>query len=148
MTSNPKLYDKIVLNSTLTDQDVPGTKTYKGFSTIHPDTNTFSLYDLALIKQDLLNHFHIRQGEMLHRPTFGTIIWDVLFEPMTEQMKQIIVDDVKKIINFDPRIVANNVYVSQYEHGLQIECELTYLPYHITEKLKLQFDENNSMMLK
>lgn len=146
MSGNPKLYEKITLAGKLTQQDVPGTKTYKGFSTVSGDTSSFSLYDLALIKQDLINHFHIRQGERLENPTFGTIIWDVLFEPLTDQLRDLIVKNVEEIINYDPRVVADQVIVTSYESGIQIECRLTYLPYYITEALQLRFDEENGLL--
>ena len=100
------------------------------------------LYDLALIKQDILNHFHIRQGEKLSDPEFGTIIWDVLFDPLTEQLKESIVNNVTTIVNYDPRVQVTNVAIDQYESGLQIEIDLSYLPYNISENLKLQFDQN------
>lgn len=148
MSANPKLYNKIVLKSKNTYQDVPGTKTYRGFSTVSEETDGYSLYDLGLIKQDLLNHFHIRQGERVGNPTFGTIIWDILFEPLTEQIKQLVVQDVQTIINSDPRIVANSVVVSEFENGLQIECVLTYLPYNISETLQFRFDQRNGLFNK
>ena len=100
------------------------------------------LYDLALIKQDILNHFHIRQGEKLSDPEFGTIIWDVLFDPLTEQLKEAIVENVTQIVNYDPRVQVTNVSIDQYESGLQIEIDLSYLPYNISENLRLQFDQN------
>ena len=106
-----------------------GSKTYKGFSTTDPDQNGFNLYDFSLIKQDIINHFHIRQGELLSNPNFGTIIWDVLHEPMTEQLKQIIIDNVTEIINYDPRINVNSVTVDEYESGLQIEAEVLNTTY-------------------
>jgi len=146
MSANPKLYDKIVLTGNKTQQNVPGTKTYKGFSTISPDATSFALYDLALIKQDILNHFHIRQGERLNDPTFGTVIWDVIFEPLTEDLKQLVAKNVEDIINYDPRVQADQVIVTQYESGLQIECRLTYLPYYIQESLQLKFDQANGLM--
>lgn len=146
MSANPKLYDKIVLKGNKTQQNVPGTKTYKGFSTISPDATSFALYDLALIKQDILNHFHIRQGERLNDPTFGTVIWDVIFEPLTEDIKQLVAKNVEDIINYDPRVQADQVIITQYESGLQIECRLTYLPYYIQESLQLKFDQTNGLM--
>ena len=106
MTTNANLYDKIVLKPAVKNTDVPGTKTYKGFSTISSATENFSLYDLELIKQDILNHFHVRQGERLMNPSFGTIIWDVLFEPLTDQVKNLITQNVNTIMNSDPRVVA------------------------------------------
>jgi phage baseplate assembly protein W len=144
--SNKRLYDKVVLKGQNRKNDVPGTKTYKGFSTISGDTKSFALFDLALIKQDIYNHFHIRQGERLENPTFGTVIWDVIFEPLTEDMKQVIVKNVEDIINYDPRVQAQEVTVTAYETGLQIECLLTYLPYNIQEALQLRFDQDNGLL--
>jgi phage baseplate assembly protein W len=146
MTASQRLFDKVVLKGPAKNNDVPGSKTYKGFSSISGDSKSYSLYDLALIKQDLINHFHIRQGERLENPTFGTIIWDVLFEPLTEEMKNIIVKNVEDIINYDPRVVADNVIVTTYESGLQIECVLTYLPYNIQEALQFKFDQANGLI--
>jgi len=94
----------------------------------------------------LLNHFYIRQGERLMNPKFGTIIWDLLFEPLTEQTKDLILQNVNEIVNYDPRITAQNVIVTQYDSGLQIECILTYLPYNISEQLQLQFDQSNGLL--
>ena len=76
----------------------PKSRFYRGTSTINKENSSFVLYDLALIKQDLINHFHIRQGEKLENPEFGTIIWDVLFEPLTENLKQAIQTDVTRIV--------------------------------------------------
>jgi phage baseplate assembly protein W len=141
------LYNKIVIKDNLTSQKSLRPKTYNGFSTLSPDSNNFSVYDYALIKQDIINHFHIRQGELVENPTFGTIIWDVIFEPFTEQLKKLIVDDVRYIINYDPRVNAREVVVTQSEYGLIIDCTLEYLTYNIVEKLQLRFDENNKIMI-
>ena len=90
-------------------------RAYKGLSTVNPDNKSYALYDIGLIKQDLLNHFHIRQGEKLENPEFGTIIWDVLFEPLTDSLKEAIITNVTDIINSDPRINATGIVVDQYE---------------------------------
>lgn len=146
MTANQKLFNKVVLKGPAGRANVPGSKTYKGFSSVSGDSKSYSLYDLALIKQDIINHFHIRQGERLENPTFGTIIWDILFEPLTEDLKQLIVKNVEQIINYDPRVNANSVIVTTYESGLQIECTLTYLPYNIQESLQFKFDQANGLI--
>lgn len=144
MSSN--LYRKVTLKSTnKIDTVVP--KMYKGFSTVSLDTENFNLYDFKLIQQDLLNHFHIRQGERLMNPEWGTIIWDMLFEPLTEEVKNIITQNVDTILNSDPRVQASQVIVTPYESGLQIECELTYLPYNISQKMQLRFDQANGLLM-
>lgn len=144
--SNQKLYNKVVLKGPRTRANVPGSKTYKGFSTVSNASKSFALYDLALIKQDIINHFHIRQGERLENPTFGTIIWDILFEPLTEEIKQLVVKNVEDIINYDPRVQAEQVIVTAYESGIQIECSLSYQPYNIQEALTFRFDQENGLL--
>lgn len=116
--------------------------TYKGFSTVNSENSKHVLYDIALIKQDIINHFHIKQGEKLSDPTFGTIIWDILFEPLTEENKTAIVENVAEIINYDPRVSVNEIFVDSYEQGILVSCELVYLPYSVVERLQLRFDEN------
>jgi phage baseplate assembly protein W len=145
--SNQKLYNKIVLKGPSNNRpNATMAKTYKGFSTISSDTSSFSLYDFALIKQDLINHFHVRQGERLEQPLFGTIIWDMLFEPLDEENRNIIIRDVETIINYDPRIQASDVVVTSYKTGIQIECKVLYLPYNIQEALTLKFDQENGIV--
>jgi phage baseplate assembly protein W len=137
------LYKQVTVKGKGSTQNVtPGSRAYRGISTVNPDNSTFVLYDIALIKQDIINHFHIRQGEKLSNPEFGTIIWDILFEPLTEPIKDAIVNNVSKIVNYDPRVNVNNVVVDQYESGIQVECNLVYLPYNISETLRMRFDEN------
>lgn len=146
MSSNANLYDKISLKPQSTGENITP-KMYKGFSTINSNTENFALYDFQLIQQDIVNHFHIRQGERLMNPEFGTIIWDLLFEPLTEQVKNLITTNVDAIINSEPRVRATQIIVTPYAAGIQIECMLTYLPYNISQAMKLQFDQNNGLLL-
>ena len=142
---NADLYKRIFLKS-VNNAEVVMPKMYKGFSTVSTETENFNLYDFKLIQQDLLNHFHIRQGERLMQPTFGTIIWDLLFEPLTEEVKNIITQNVDQILNSDPRVSASQVIVTTYESGIQIECDLMYLPYNVSQKMQLRFDQTNGII--
>ena len=46
-------------------------KAYRGFSTVNPESTSFQQFDISLIKQNLLNHFNIRQGEKLSDKILG-----------------------------------------------------------------------------
>lgn len=147
MSSPASLYEKITLRTAKnTDQDV--TRMYKGFSTLSLDSENFALYDFQLIKQDILNHFYTRQGERLMQPLFGTIIWDLLFEPLTEQLKNLMLQNVQEILNYDPRVRADQVIITPYESGIQIECNITYVPYNLSQTLQLRFDQANGLLAK
>jgi phage baseplate assembly protein W len=142
-TSEKPLYKNITIEGK--KDSIPASKTYRGISTVANSKN-FNLYDIAIIKQDIINHFHIRQGEKLENPKFGTIIWDILFEPFTEDVKQAIIKNVTEIINYDPRVNVKDIIIDTYESGIQIDCSITYLPYSITETLRLRFDQNNGLI--
>jgi phage baseplate assembly protein W len=145
-TIEKDLYKNIRVESSESPKPQVKSRAYRGLTTVNPENTSYTVYDIALIKQDLINHFHIRKGEKLENPNFGTIIWDVLFEPLTPQVKNAIAKNVTEIINYDPRVNAENIAVSAYESGIQIECDLTYLPYSISESMVLKFDENNGLI--
>jgi len=145
-TQEKRLYKEVTVSSNKRPSLPTQSRAYKGISTVNKENSSFNLYDIALIKQDIINHFHIRVGEKLENPGFGTIIWDVLFEPMTEALRDAIADNVTKIINHDPRVQVEQVTVDTYESGIMIECTLTYLPYNISESMRLKFDEDNAIL--
>lgn len=119
--------------------------TYRGFSTID-QTKKFRLVDLDLVKRDLLNHFQIRKGEKLMNPNFGSIIWSTLYEPLDEPTKKVILDDVKKIVSYDPRLAVDQVILQELDNGLQIQISLTYIPTNMTSVMNLTFDRDSGVV--
>jgi len=115
---------------------------YKGFSTID-QSKKFRLTDLELVKRDLLNHFSIRTGEKLMQPEFGSIIWNMLYEPLTPEVQAVIVADVKRIIEYDPRLSIDDVLINELEQGVQIQIDLTFLPNNLSDRLVINFDNNS-----
>ena len=116
-----ELYKNVTVNTVKSPANPTTTnRAYRGLSTVNPENNSKTLYDIGLIKQDLLNHFHIRQGEKLENPEFGTIIWDALFEPLTPSMEEAIAENVKRIVNSDPRVIVNQIVIDTYESGIII----------------------------
>lgn len=121
-----------------------GTFKYKGFSSRESKKN-YKLHDYELVKQDIINHFYIRKGEKLENPKFGTIIWDVLFENFTKDVKNAIAKDVEDIINYDKRVKVNSISIDSTQQGIRIEAELTYLPLDLTDRLLLDFNRVNGL---
>ena len=128
--------------SNLTNKKV----TFKGFSSRADNTN-FKLYDFEVAKQDLINRLSIRKGERVENPEFGTIIYDAIFEPFTEALKNAIVEDITENLNADPRISTEEILVSEADKGIAIQATITYVPLNITEKLRFNFDENSLLRL-
>lgn len=115
---------------------------YNGFSTVNRNKH-FRITDFELVKQDLNNNFNIRKGEKLMNPEYGTVIWDMIFEPLDDTTRNTIMQDVKRIISLDPRVGAQNVVITQYDRGIQIEIDLIYISTNQRSLLNLQFDQSN-----
>lgn len=119
---------------------------YKGFSTVGTNSLSNKIFDYDLIKQDMLNMFQTRQGERVMNPKFGTVIWDLIFEPFTPSIKQQICDDVTRILNYDPRAVPTAITVVEAEQGLLIDATLYYVQANLSETMKINFNKNTGIV--
>lgn len=129
-------------------KNVSKTKTsqfYRGFSTVDESTTNVKLYDFDLIKQDILNQFNTRKGERVMYPNEGTIIWDLIFEPLTADVKQLIANDIDRILNSDPRVVPTLINIVEQDYGFLLELTLTYSGSDVSENMILNFDKNSGL---
>tara|TARA_Y100001938_G_C7946864_1_gene357217 strand:- start:37 stop:453 length:417 start_codon:yes stop_codon:yes gene_type:complete len=120
--------------------------TFKGFSS-RAEMRNFKLYDFECAKQDMINRLSVRKGERVENPEFGTMIYDAIFEPLTDILKDAIVEDITANLNADPRIAAQEIILTEEQHGISIQASVTYVPLNITEKLRFSFDENQLLRL-
>ena len=114
---------------------------YKGFSTASSTNRGSKLYDFDLIKQDILNQFNTRKGQRVMNPTFGSIIWDIIMEPLTPQIHDLLKNDVSTICNSDPRVYPLEILINEYQQGYLIEITLAMKNTNQTSVLKLAFDQ-------
>lgn len=116
--------------------------TYKGFSTVFDQGNKkYSLTDFDLIKQDLLNALNTRKGSRLMNPDEGTVIWDFIFEPITEESQALLIEDITALIARDPRLAINTIDLTVIENEVTMSLDLIYVKDDVSELLKIRFDE-------
>ena len=113
---------------------------YKGFSSVKNSQN-FKIYDMECIRQDIINQFNTRKGERVMNPEFGTIIWDAIFEPLTEVTKDAISNDIRRILASEPRVTTEDVKVDEYQSGILLELTVRYNVDDLTSVIKLSFDK-------
>ena len=117
---------------------------YRGFSSANY-LNTklgFILTDVAIIKRDLLNHIFTRKGSRLNMPTFGTLIPDLIFEPMDDQTLQQITEEVQYVINYDPRVALLDMNVIPlYEYNsVVVSTVVQYLELDMQDRLDINIE--------
>ena len=120
---------------------------YVGYSSVNADaTGITKLYDFDIIKQDIINQFNTRKGERVMNPNFGTIVWDLIFDPFTADIKQAIAADVSRICNADPRVVPIRINVDEQQYGMLLEVTLQYVGTDQTSNMQLAFDKASGLV--
>jgi phage baseplate assembly protein W len=114
--------------------------TFIGFNTIDQYKN-FTLIDFELIKRDLLNAFNIRQGQLVGRPNYGTVLWDYVFENQLQETEKQIIAEVQRVAGGDPRIYIQSVELYPQANGILIQIDLTVVPTTDAQRLSIFFDQ-------
>jgi phage baseplate assembly protein W len=120
--------------------------TFIGFNTQN-QFKKFTLIDNELIKRDFLNALQIRQGQLPGRPSYGTTLWDYVFESLDSTTQQGIINEIQRVVNQDPRIAFSQAVLYPQSNGLLIEVEIQYVTGTTTETLQLFFDQQNNTLL-
>jgi len=114
--------------------------TFIGFNTIGQNKK-FTAVDFDLIKIDLLNAFNIRQGELVGRPGYGTVIWNYLFENQTPETQSAIYTEIQRVCAGDPRVFISGIQVFPQQNGILIQLGLAVVPSTTAQLVSLFFDQ-------
>ena len=113
---------------------------FAGFSTKNKKAINHELTDKDLIVEDLMNHIMTRRGERVMLPNYGSIIHDMLFEPLTEETTELIEEDLTNIINDDPRCDFVNIEITDSNHTINAILRLLILPSKEPVELKIDLE--------
>jgi phage baseplate assembly protein W len=114
--------------------------TFIGFNTINQNKK-FTAVDFNLIKIDLLNAFNIRQGELVGRPGYGTVLWNYLFENQTQETQQLIYTEIQRVCAGDPRIFISGIQMFPQENGLLLQVGIAVVPSTNAQMLSIFFNQ-------
>ena len=128
---------------------------YRGFSSVANDGVDTRLFDVRLVTQDLLNHFNIdlvkqdllnhfgtRIGERVARPSFGSIIHDLLFDLFDSRTEGLVIADAQRIFSEDPRVVPLevNVEVDPEKHQIRLVATLQMVEFDMNTNFHAIFE--------
>ena len=125
---------------------MPRENLYKGYSSFEFEkSKTFTLRDVELVKLDLLNHIFTQRGTRIMMPTFGTTIPELTFEPLDDETLDELYEQVKAVLDFDPRVeTINLVVVPDYDtNSVVVEASLFYIELDTVDdfNLNIQFED-------
>ena len=72
-------------------------------------------------------------------PTFGTNIYNFLFDPFDEYTKSAIIEDAVRVVQSDPRVELVSIDVYQEDQALNIIMVLLFNPESITDNMFVTF---------
>ncbi len=113
---------------------------YKGFSTVINKKPPYTTTDIELVKIDLLNHFNTRRGERVMMPEFGSIIHELIMDPLDATSIDLIREDVRRILASDPRVqMQGPPKITEYDSTVRVEVEVMYTGKSTAEHLYIDF---------
>jgi len=118
---------------------------FRGFSSIDQIKPGTEITDIDLVKRDLLNHFFTMRGERVMRPEFGSIIWNLLFEPFDGTTREAIIADAQSIIAQEPRVELDKLDILEFEHGIRLNIAVFYVPFKTFGTFQIEFDRRNNI---
>jgi phage baseplate assembly protein W len=114
---------------------------YKGFSSRNWSKNkTFTLTNIDLVKQDLMNHIYTAKGERPMMPDFGTRIPMMAFEPNDTITQNIIREDLTTVFNYDPRVkvISLNIMSIPSNNMIIALADLLYVQFGVQQILNIE----------
>lgn len=129
-----------------------GTVATNGYATGFTDTigttpqpmNTgtkFKMTDESLVIQDFINAMNIQQGTKPGNPSYGTTLWSFIFEPNNVDTRYEIETEIQRIAGLDPRLILNDISITDQDTGLLVAIELAVSPFNNPTTLALFFDQ-------
>lgn len=113
---------------------------YKGISFNNFSKNkSIKLYDVELIKKDILNNIFTRRGERVKMFSYGTRIPDLVFEQLDDVALNIVEEDLNAVVAGEPRVELTDMrIVPLYDRGVIIaSLTLYYIELDFTDTLSV-----------
>lgn len=105
----------------------------------------YRMVDTPLVIQDFINALNIKFGSKVGQPGYGTTLWDYVFEPNTEDTRQKIENEVRRVGGLDKRLQL--IYVNPFwqENGILIEVQASVTPFQEPLNLTVLFNRDTSV---
>ena len=98
-----------------------------------------------MVKLDLLNHLFTLRGSRVMMPNFGTIIPELVFEPLDSETIESLEEEVRNVLNYDPRVELQALTVRPDfdNYAVIISARLLYVELNIVDdfEFNIEFEE-------
>lgn len=108
----------------------------------NPGNNTFTLTDVSLVERNILNHINTSKGSRVMMPAFGSIIPELLFEPLDDEVVMRCESELKTIVAYDPRVQLLKIKTTKIPstNTLNIAMMLLYVELNVTKNMDFNLE--------
>lgn len=107
----------------------------------------FKIFDYQLVIQDFINALSIPVGSKVGQPSFGTTIYNFIFEPNSIENQRAIDAEIRRIASQDPRIQIGSITVFSQDNGVSVQVEMSVVPFNNVQVQKIYFNQSTTKAL-
>lgn len=85
------------------------------------------LTDKDLVKHDLMMEIYSEKGSMDWDPNFGTTIQDQIFQLKNDEVKNIIIDELKQVVDNSPFLALQDITTEELDKGWIFNLVVSYM---------------------
>ena len=91
------------------------------------------------MKLDILNQIFTRRGERVMMPSYGSIVPDIVFEPLDDITLDILEQDLVAVVNFDPRVdlLEFSLNPNFDNNRVEVHMKLLYVEFDLVDNVDL-----------
>jgi phage baseplate assembly protein W len=104
----------------------------------------YTVTDDETVILDFLNALNIPQGSKPGKPSYGTNLWNFIFEPNDYDTSSQLKEEILRIAKTDPRIIINTVEIYTKENGIVASIELAVSPQNLVKEISIMFDQQTN----
>lgn len=118
---------------------------YRGYSSFeYQRSGSFSVKDIELVKLDIVTHIFTRKGSRCRMPEHGTMIPDLPFEMIDDELLETLHSELEQVFKYDPRVEVMNLRVVPYYdiNTVMATATLLYKEFNVVDDLNLEFNDS------
>ena len=107
-------------------------------------SNKYSVTDDEAVVLNFLNALNIPQGSKPGKPSYGTNLWNFIFEPNDNETATQLREELIRVSRLDPRLILNTVEIYAKDNGIVASIELAVSPANQVRDIAILFNQETN----
>jgi len=104
----------------------------------------YAVTDDEAVILNFLNALNIPQGSKPGKPSYGTNLWNFIFEPNDQDTVTQLKEELIRVARADPRLILNSIEIYAKENGIVASIELAVSPANLVRDIAILFNQETN----